>query len=218
MTRDLLTVGGTGLKGTDVGARMGVVVDEGLPLGVLAIGNLKRDGDRAAACGVSFRNGSGPSSWEGDGAGRVRFGVPCSPSMAEGVVLRCRLGEAGRTRSFLLPPVLLCLEGVLVMLSALPLRANGLEGRSGEDWPNCDGRRTKGLVFSGDSEFVFVGEKPLDVLVGDGVGVVARTVAGDALFWRLKGDWRPESKESGEGRMGVDWTCRSASSDTRVEH
>ena len=58
------------------------------------------------------------------------------------------------------------------------------------DWLAVDGLRTNGLCFSGDS---FDGEVC--------VGVLARTVAGDALFWRLKGDWRPgESKESGEGR------------------
>jgi hypothetical protein len=53
-----------------------------------------------------------------------------------------------------------------------------------------DGLRTKGLCFSGES---FDSEAC--------VGVLARTVAGEALVWRLKGDCRPEeSKERGEGR------------------
>ena len=45
--------------------------------------------------------------------------------------------------------------------------------------------------------------------VGDCVGVVAWTVAGEALFWRLKGDCRAEdeSKDSGEGRRGLDCEC-----------
>ena len=58
------------------------------------------------------------------------------------------------------------------------------------DWLTFDGLRTNGLCFSGES---FDGEAC--------VGVLARTVAGDALFCRLKGDWRPgESKDRGEGR------------------
>jgi hypothetical protein len=40
--------------------------------------------------------------------------------------------------------------------------------------------------------------------VGDEVGVVALTVAGDAEFWRRKGDWRPVSVKE-RGRMGVDY-------------
>lgn len=46
--------------------------------------------------------------------------------------------------------------------------------------------------------------------MGDCVGVVARMVgAGEALFCRLKGDCRPEaeSKDRGEGRIGVDCNC-----------
>ena len=91
---------------------------------------------------------------------------------------------------------------MLKLLFGLP---NGLAGRS-DVWLICDGRRTKGLVFSGERPPGFVGEnEPLDGLTGDcAVGVVARTVAGEALFWRLKGDCRPESKERGEGRIGVD--------------
>lgn len=46
-------------------------------------------------------------------------------------------------------------------------------------------------------------EEPLS-LVGDVVGVVARTVEGDAEeFCRRNGEGRGESKESGEGRSGV---------------
>jgi hypothetical protein len=73
------------------------------------------------------------------------------------------------------------------MLRLLEGLANGLAGRS-EVWLICDRRRTKGLVFSGDREPVFTGDRLALCLVGDCVGVVASTVAGDALFWRLKGD------------------------------
>ena len=106
-----------------------------------------------------------------------------------------------------------CLEGDAGILKLEPGRANGLVGLSlpnglaglSEVWLICDGRLTKGLVFSGESEPALVGERLIEaVLVGEGVGVVARTVIGEAvLFCRLKGDCRPESKESGDGRCGV---------------
>ena len=93
------------------------------------------------------------------------------------------------------------------MLRLLLGLANGLEGLS-DEWLIWDGRRTNGLVFSGDSEPALVCEKDGPVFVGDCVGVVARTVAGETLFCRLKGDCRPESKESGEGRMGDACRCQ----------
>ena len=100
--------------------------------------------------------------------------------------------------------MLSCLAGELGLPKLLVGLANGLAGRS-PVWLIWDGRLTNGLVFSGDSEAAFVGEKALFGLAGDCVGVVARTVAGDWLFWRLKGDCRPaESKDRGDGRIGVD--------------
>ena len=74
-------------------------------------------------------------------------------------------------------------------------RANGLEGReeAGLIW---DGRRTNGLVFSGESELGRLGAYAF--LVGEDDGVDWRIVAGEAEFWRRKGDWRPVSwKERG---------------------
>lgn len=92
------------------------------------------------------------------------------------------------------------------MLSPLVGLAKGLEGRSVPLWLICEGRRTKGLLFTGERESGLVGEKLCDVFVGDVVGVVARVfVAGDWLFCRLKGDWRPESKLRGVGRSWLAW-------------
>lgn len=90
-------------------------------------------------------------------------------------------------------------------IAASPLNglANGLDGRSPVWLLICDGRRTNGLAFSGDSETTaFAGENvEVDDLVGEVVGVEARTVvAGEAEFWRRKGDCRPllgSAKESG---------------------
>lgn len=106
--------------------------------------------------------------------------------------------------------MLVCRDGedsdILKLL--VGLCEKGLAARS-VPWLIVEGLRTKGLVFSGESEELVgrVGVKlPVLVLalVGDCVGVAAgRTVgAGEALFWRLKGDCLPEdeSKESGEGR------------------
>lgn len=62
------------------------------------------------------------------------------------------------------------------------------------------GLRTKGLVFSGDKEDCLACDKWEDCLVGECVGVVARTVAGDALFWRRKGDCRAVVESKGEMR------------------
>jgi hypothetical protein len=73
----------------------------------------------------------------------------------------------------------------------------GLDGRSLPllIW---EGRRTKGLDFSGERDAFLVGDQLGAALVADGVGVVARTVAGDAEFWRRKGDCLLVSaKESG---------------------
>lgn len=95
------------------------------------------------------------------------------------------------------------------MLRLLDGRAKGLDGLS-EVWLMVDGRRTNGLAFSGDSEPDLIGDKLALIFVGDCVGVVARTVAGEALFCRLNGDWRPESKESGDGRSGFACDISSA--------
>lgn len=137
------------------------------------------------------------------------------PSKGDGclrLLLESSLSSVGRDGNGLFSSSLLrlvplpTLEGDCGIPRLLVGRPNGLAGRS-EVWPICDGRRTNGLAFSGDSEpCLAVGEKVLAAiagLVGEWVGVVARRVAGEAEFWRLKGDWRPESKERGEGRMGV---------------
>ena len=63
------------------------------------------------------------------------------------------------------------------MLSPLAGRAKGLVGRSAA-WLICEGRRTKGLFLTGDSESGLVGDRLGEALVGD-VGGVARAVAGD---------------------------------------
>jgi len=72
------------------------------------------------------------------------------------------------------------------MLKLLMGRAKGLLGRS--VWLIWDGRRTKGLAFSGDRDPFFVGDRLVATLEGDRVGVVARTVAGEAEFFLAKGD------------------------------
>lgn len=154
------------------------------------------DGEAGAGEG----EGGAPSNGDGDGSRRVVSldGVSAASSSSGDAVRR---GDAGATSSLLLA-LLVCLDGEVGMLRLLDGRANGLVGRS-EDELICDGRRTKGLVFSGESEAVLVGERPPFGFVGDCVGGVARAVAGEALFCRLKGDWRPESKESGDGRSGL---------------
>ena len=120
----------------------------------------------------------------------------CSSNAGVTLRSRSRLGDAGGVSSLLLA-LLVCLDGEAGMLKLLLGRAKGLVGRS-EVWLICDGRLTNGLAFSGDSEPTLVGDKLEEIagLVGDCVGVVARTVTEDAvLFWRLKGDSRPESGE-----------------------
>lgn len=57
----------------------------------------------------------------------------------------------------------------------------------------------KGLAFSGDKAPGLEGEN-VDCFVGEAEGVVTRpfAVAGEAEFWRRKGDWRAVSwKERG---------------------
>lgn len=73
--------------------------------------------------------------------------------------------EYDATSSLLLAE-LLCLVGDGGMLKLLVGLANGLVGRS-DVWLIVDGRRTKGLVFSGDSEPVLTGDKLLACFVGD---------------------------------------------------
>lgn len=120
-------------------------------------------------------------------------------------------GLAGTATSSLLPPLLLftlalltCLDalGLCGMPRLLPGLANGLAGRSPAllIW---EGRRTKGLAFSGDREPALIGDQLEEgVLVGELVGVAALTVAGEAEFWRRKGDWRPVSwKERGRAML-----------------
>lgn len=87
--------------------------------------------------------------------------------------------------------------GDVVMLRLLVGRAKGLVGRS-EPWLIWLGRRTKGLAFSGEREFGFVGDRVAGAFVGDEEGVAPRTVAGEALFWRRKGDWRPVALSNGD--------------------
>lgn len=66
----------------------------------------------------------------------------------------------------------------------------------------CDGRRTNGLLFSGESDATLVWLKRGGAaLVGEASGVAARTVAGEAEFWRRKGDCRPLSWKE-RGQMG----------------
>lgn len=106
--------------------------------------------------------------------------------------------------------LLACLEGEVGMLKLLAGRAKGLDGRSTPEpllliW---DGLRTKGLLLTGDNESGFSGDTIDVAFVGDCVGVDARAVAGDWLFWRRKGDWRPESKESGDGRSWLAWSSQ----------
>lgn len=137
-------------------------------------------------------SGVGPSKREGDGGALI-----VDASSGAGVTLAA-LGEAGGVSSLLLA-LLTFLEGEAGMLRLLLGLANGLDGLS-EVSLICDGRRTNGLVFSSESEVDLVGER-FDGFVGEvWVGVVARIVDGEAeavLFWRLKGDCRPDSGEKG---------------------
>lgn len=88
-----------------------------------------------------------------------------------------------------------CSSGVSATLSVLAGRANGLFGRSEA---SCDGLRTNGDSLVGDSR----GDEGLledcKVLIGDRLGVVARTVDGDLVTGdsgRLKGDGRGEPSD-----------------------
>jgi hypothetical protein len=91
-------------------------------------------------------------------------------------------GEAGMSSRLLLSLApLACRDGLAGMLKLLVGLAKGLEGRS-LALLICDGRLTKGLAFSGDSDAFFVGDQLGAALLGDAVGVVARTVAGEAEF------------------------------------
>lgn len=85
------------------------------------------------------------------------------------------------------------------MLKLLEGRANGLDGRSVLIWL---GRRTNGLVFSGDRLLALVGDSDNaeGAFVGEDPGVPPRTVAGDALFCRRNGDCRALALSKGEGR------------------
>lgn len=119
------------------------------------------------------------------------------------------LAEVGVISSCLLA-LLVCLDGEAGTPSPLVGLPNGLDGRS-DVWLICDGRLANGFVFSGDKEPGLVGDRlvllPLRLDFNGEVcgGGVPRAVAGEALlFWRLKGDWRPESKERGDGRCAWD--------------
>lgn len=146
----------------------------------------------------------GPSSCATDGKGLLCIDSSAFSSPGgEGVLLDRRNGDAGCTISALLASLalLVCLDGDCGMLKLLPGLANGLDGRSApEALLICDGRRTKGLLLTGDSDSGLLGDNTGAVFVGDCVGVEDLAVAGDWLFWRRKGDCRPESKESGVGR------------------
>lgn len=167
-------------------------------------------GRRLAWLGRVWRRESrgGPSKGEGEAKAGEEGGGLSSASMAVGGLVR-RVGDgSGRgdseVSSCLLRvlELLTCLDGLAGMLRLLVGLAKGLEGRS-EAWLIWDGRRTKGLVFSGDKEPALVGDRPSGALVGEDVGVAARTVAGEAEFCRLKGDCRPVSWKE-RGRTGVD--------------
>ena len=86
------------------------------------------------------------------------------------------------------------------MLKLLEGRAKGLTGRSELIWL---GRLTNGLAFPGDKLCALVGDSDSadGALVGEDPGVPPRTVAGDALFWRRKGDCREAALSNGGGRV-----------------
>lgn len=139
-----------------------------------------------------------PSNREGEFGGRI---VGVSGSSGAGDMLGNRIGEDGRglRADPLLLELLGCREGDAGMLKLLEGRANGLAGRSVLIWL---GRLTKGLVFSGGRLFAFVGDSDSaeGAFVGDDAGVPPRTVAGDALFCRRKGDCRAFALSKGDGR------------------
>ena len=196
-----------------MGALMVEAVDEEVTVRWAVGRRLTREG------GSSMEEVLVPSKGEGEGAGEGDgMFLSCCTGMllssctaATLVALGRRLGDCGGVSSssaLVLLALLTCLEGEAGMPRLLPGLAKGLDGRSEAwwFWLIWDGRRTKGLVFSGDNELVLVGERCEGPLMGDEpVGVVARTVgAGDAEFWRRKGDWRPESlMRSDEGRTDM---------------
>ena len=111
------------------------------------------EGPLASCCSPAV---GGLGRWAGDCGG-----VFTSAEYLLLALLACRDGEAGRPRLLL-------------------GRAKGLDGRS-DAWLITDGRRTKGLAFSGESEPFLVGERCEAPFVGDVVGVVARAVAEEAV-------------------------------------
>jgi len=133
-----------------------------------------------------------PSNGPGDARSRRLVGV---------------IGPSSSLSSFLLPwtsPPSPCRDDIASPLNGL---ANRLDGRSPVWLLICDGRRTKGLAFSGDSDPTVLVEEKADAggLVGEeALGVEARTVvAGDAELWRRKGDCRPLPGSAKE--RGRDW-------------
>lgn len=162
---------------------------------------LGNDGGGARVAG----NSAGPSNCAVEGRGLLGVGSSSfSSSGGDGVLLRSLAGDDGCTISPLLASLALlaCLDGDAGILSPLVGLAKGLDGRSTPEpllliW---DGRRTNGLLLTGESESALVGDSAGAAFVGDCVGVDERAVAGDWLFCRLKGDCRPESKERGVGR------------------
>lgn len=139
-----------------------------------------------------------------DGAPSRNMGVP-----KVGVLAVAGEGEAGNMGSGSAGEIgLSCVkdkarDGDSTMLSLLEGRAKGLVGRA-EAAPSCEGRLTKGLCFSGDKacDGIFVGDESL---VGEGEGVLARTLDGEGGIGdsgRRKGEGRGEEKD-----MGLDGDC-----------
>lgn len=139
------------------------------------------DGEYGASFGVSRSSSAGTmmDRLAGDG-GVAESGVGLRSASTWLELLMLREGDAGMLR---------LLEGL----------ANGLVECSAV-WLIWLGRLANGLAFSGDSELGLVGESAAGVLVGEELGVVPRTVAGDALFCRRNGDCRPFGLSKGDGR------------------
>lgn len=110
-----------------------------------------------------------------------------SGSSGAGDALGCLNGERSEGlggASFWLA-ALVFRDGEAGMLRLLDGLANGLEGRSGFE-PIWLGRRTNGLVFSGERLLGLVGESVDGAFVGEVLG------AGETVFWRLKGFCRTD--------------------------